>query len=78
METKADYTVTTTADVSPDGLIRINHAPMGRVVVVDGKAYFEVKDRNHNRSGALGRILVRIEWESLVNSVEEFIGSALW
>ncbi len=71
------YVVTTTADVTPAGLIRLNEATGGRVVVCDGVAYFEIKDRNRARCNDLGRVLVRIRWDDLVSSVTEFLGSAV-
>lgn len=52
--------ITTDVAVDQRGFVRISGVCIGRRICVDAVTYFEVKDRNRNRSAARGAQLLRV------------------
>ncbi len=52
--------ITTDVAIDRRGFVRISGVCIGRRICVDAVTYFEVKDRNRNRSAARGAQLLRV------------------
>ena len=63
--------VVTGISTDASGFIRVNGVCIGRKVTVGGTAYFEVKDRNRNRSVARGAQLLRVPLQRLLEDLSE-------
>ena len=74
-----DYIVVDEVEITDDGLIRMGGATTGRLVVEDGQAYIEHKDRNRDRSLRQrgGVRLTRIKVRDYIDSLEDYLGSAV-
>ncbi len=64
------------AAIGGDGMVRLDHCAIGRIVDVGGVPYFQYKDRNPQSVGIRGTELVRIEWTRLVAEIDAHIASA--
>lgn len=61
---------TESIDIDGERFVRISGVCVGRLVTDDGVLFFEVKDRNRNRSYARGGDLVRVPVGKLVRHLQ--------